>query len=168
MTSVERYEHALRLLDAYIRENNLRHTLERENLLRMMAELNKPVFTFKDLDKKRQEAHISVPTLYNSLNLFVSARILYCMPRTQGVSQEQYKWTFESKNTLRMICTRCGREAAFRDKALEQIVQKRNYTNFVPANYALFVYGECKICRKLQMQRIVEEKNILRPRSSIE
>lgn len=152
MTSVERYKTALQLLDNYIRENNLRHTLEREKLLKMMAELNMPVFSFSDLDQKRKEAHISVPTLYNSLNLFVSARILYRMQRTQGVKQEQYKWTFDTKNTLRMICTRCGREAAFTDKALQHIVSNRNYTNFVPAHFSLFVYGECKTCRRLQVK----------------
>ena len=153
MTSVERYEHALRLLDAYIRENNLRHTLERENLLRMMAELNKPVFTFRDLDKKRQEAHISVPTLYNSLNLFVSARILYKLERTKGVISEQYKWALDAKDAMRIICTRCGREAHFTDKAIQQIVQNRKYANFVPAHFSLTIYGVCKTCRRLLIRQ---------------
>lgn len=153
MTSVERYEKALKILDDYIVANNLRHTLERERLLKIMADLNQHVFTFSDLDQKRREAHISVPTLYNSLNLFVSARILYRMQRTQGLKEEQYKWTFDTKNTLRMICTRCGREAAFNDKALLQIVHNRNYTNFVPAHFSLFVYGECKACRRLQVKQ---------------
>lgn len=152
MTSVERYDKALKLLNQYIQENNLRHTIEREQLLKIMAELNEPVFTFSDLDQKRKDAHISVPTLYNSLRLFVSARILYKMQRTQGVKEEQYKWTFDAKNSLRIICTRCGREAAFTDKALLQIVTNRNYTNFVPAHFSLFVYGECKACRKLQVK----------------
>lgn len=153
MTSVERYETALAMLDKYIVEQGLRHTIEREQLLKIMADLNQTVFTFSDLDQKRQDAHISVPTLYNSLRLFVSARILYKMQRTQGVKQEQYKWTFDSKNTLRMICTRCGREAAFTDKALLNIVNNRNYTNFVPAHFSLFVYGECKACRRLQIKK---------------
>jgi len=153
MTSVERYEKALAVLDEYIRANNLRHTLERERLLKIIAELNKPIFTVHDIDAKRQEAHISVPTLYNSLGLFVSARILYKLERTQGVTSEQYKWALDAKNSMRVICTRCGREATFNDKALLQIVQNRKYANFVPAHFSLYVYGVCKTCRRLLIQK---------------
>lgn len=153
MTSVERYDKALEVLDEYIRTNNLRHTLERERLLKIIAELNKPIFTVHDIDAKRQEAHISVPTLYNSLGLFVSARILYKLERTQGVTSEQYKWALEAKNSMRVICTRCGREATFNDKALLQIVQNRKYANFVPAHFSLYVYGVCKTCRRLLIQK---------------
>ncbi len=156
MTSVERYEKALAVLDEYICANNLRHTLERERLLKIIAELNKPIFTVHDIDAKRQEAHISVPTLYNSLGLFVSARILYKLERTQGVPSEQYKWALDAKNSMRVICTRCGREATFNDKALLQIVQNRKYANFVPAHFSLYVYGVCKTCRRLLIQKNAE------------
>ena len=153
MTSVERYEKALAVLDEYIRANNLRHTLERERLLKIIAEINKPVFTVHDMEAKRRDAHISVPTLYNSLGLFVSARILYKLERTQGVTQEQYKWALDAKNSMRVICTRCGREATFNDKALLQIIHNRKYANFVPAHFSLYVYGVCKTCRRLLIQR---------------
>lgn len=152
MTSVERYEKALAVLDDYIREHKLRHTLERERLLKIIAELNAPIFTVHDIDAKRKDAHISLPTLYNSLNLFVSARILYRMERTHGVTQEQYKWALDARNTMRVICTRCGREATFTDKALLRIVHERKYANFVPAHFSLYVYGVCKTCRRLLIQ----------------
>ena len=153
MTSLERYENALAVLDEYIRTHNLRHTIERERLLKIIAELNKPLFSVHDLDAKRKEEHISLPTLYNSLGLFVSARILYKLERTQGVISEQYKWALDAKNSMRVICTRCGREAAFNDKALQQIVQNRKYANFIPAHFTLTVYGVCKTCRRLLIQQ---------------
>lgn len=152
MTSVERYEKALGVLDEYIREHKLRHTLERERLLKIIAELNTPIFTVHDIEAKRKEAHISLPTLYNSLNLFVSARILYRLERTHGVTQEQYKWALDAKNTMRVICTRCGREATFTDRALLRIIHERKYANFVPAHFSLYVYGVCKTCRRLLIQ----------------
>ena len=158
MTSVERYEKALAVLDTYIREHNLRHTLERERLLKIMAEVNAPIFTVHDIDAKRKDAHISVPTLYNSLNLFVSARILYKLERTRGVTQEQYKWALDAKNSMRVICTRCGREANFTDRAILRIVQERKYANFIPAHFSLYVYGTCKTCRRLLIQRNSEQK----------
>lgn len=153
MTTIERYEKALAVLDEYIREHNMRHTIEREQLLKFVAEINKPLFTIHDLDSKRQEAHISLPTLYNSLELFVSARILYKLERTKGVISEQYKWALDAKDAMRIICTRCGREAHFTDKAIQQIVQNRKYANFVPAHFSLTIYGVCKTCRRLLIRQ---------------
>ena len=153
MTTVERYEKALAVLDEYIREHDMRHTIEREQLLKFVAEINKPLFTIHDLDSKRQEAHISLPTLYNSLELFVSARILYKLERTKGVISEQYKWALDAKDAMRIICTRCGREANFTDKAIQQIVQNRKYANFVPAHFSLTIYGVCKTCRRLLIRQ---------------
>ncbi len=153
MTSVEKYEKALAVLDEYIRANNLRHTLERERLLKIMADVKKPIFTVHDIDEKRKEQHISVPTLYNSLNLFVSARILYKLERTHGVQLEQYKWALDAKSSMRVICTRCGREANFTDQAVQRILSDRKYANFIPAHFSLYVYGVCKTCRRLLIQR---------------
>ena len=153
MTSVEKYEKALAVLDEYIRANNLRHTLERERLLKVMADVKKPIFTVHDIDEKRKEQHISVPTLYNSLNLFVSARILYKLERTHGVQLEQYKWALDAKSSMRVICTRCGREANFTDQAVQRILSDRKYANFIPAHFSLYVYGVCKTCRRLLIQR---------------
>lgn len=153
MTSVERYEKALAVLDEYIRAHNMRHTLERERLLKIMAEVNKPIFTVHDIDSKRKDQHISVPTLYNSLNLFVSARILYKLERTHGVQQEQYKWALDARSSMRVICTRCGREANFNDQAVDRILHDRKYANFIPAHFSLYVYGVCKTCRRLLIQR---------------
>ena len=157
MTSIERYEKALAVLDAYIREHKLRHTLERERLLKIISEINEPIFSVHEIESKRKEAHISLPTLYNSLDLFVSARILYRLERTRGVTSEQYKWALDAKNTLRVICTRCGREASFTDKALLRIIQERKYANFIPAHFSLYVYGTCKTCRRLLIQKNAEK-----------
>ena len=158
MTSVEKYEKALAVLDEYIRAHNLRHTLERERLLKIMADVKKPLFTVHDIDEQRKEQHISVPTLYNSLNLFVSARILYKLERTRGVQLEQYKWALDAKDTMRVSCTRCGREANFTDLAVQRILHDRKYANFIPAHFSLYVYGVCKTCRRLLIQRNPDEQ----------
>ena len=141
MTSAERYDKALAALETYIREQKI------------IAEINAPIFTVHDIEAKRKEAHISLPTLYNSLNLFVSARILYRLERTQGVTSEQYKWALDAKNSMRVICTRCGREANFTDPALLRIIRERKYANFIPAHFSLYVYGTCKTCRRLLIQK---------------
>ncbi len=85
--------------------------------------------------------------------MFVSARILYRLERTQGVTSEQYKWALDAKNSMRVICTRCGREANFTDPALLRIIRERKYANFIPAHFSLYVYGTCKTCRRLLIQK---------------
>ena len=150
-SSVERYEKALAVLDEYIRKHNMRHTFEREEVLRVISKISNPLFTIHDLERRCDEVRIARSTLYNSLNLFVSARILYRIERTMGINTEQYKWALGAKNTMRLICTRCGRESRFSDEAIMRLIRDRNYSNFSPIHFSLYVYGECKRCRRMDI-----------------
>ena len=146
------YDTALGKLNAYIAANNMRHTTEREMVLNEICVMTQP-FTAEQLAEHCRPLRLSQGTVYNSLALFVSARILYKLERTKGVISEQYKWALDAKDAMRIICTRCGREAHFTDKAIQQIVQNRKYANFVPAHFSLTIYGVCKTCRRLLIRQ---------------
>ena len=51
---------------------------------------------------------------------------------------------------MEVICRKCGRVTEIHDKAITRLVQERKYSNFTPQQYSLFVYGECKVCRRLK------------------
>lgn len=167
MTSEEKYNRSLELLNAYILDNHMRHTAEREMVLQVLTEVKTPTFTTKQVENEVSKLHISLPTLYNCLRLFVSARILYKIDRVSGMHQEHYGWHVDAKNSMIVVCTNCGRTARFVDKAIHNTIYNRKYANFVPAHYAMFVYGQCRACRRLIVKRLQEAaKN--RSRSSIE
>jgi len=156
MTSEEKYHRALTLLNDYLKANNMRHTAEREMILQVLSEVRTPTFTTKQVENEVSKLHISLPTLYNSLRLFISARILYKIDRVSGMQQEHYGWYVDAKNSMVIVCTNCGRTARFTDKAIQNTIYNRKYANFVPAHYAMFVYGQCRACRRILVKQMQE------------
>ena len=119
----------------------------RNMVLQQVCQLPQP-FTAEQLTTVCQAERISVGTVYNSLNLFVLAQILHATSRQRGKSATEYELT--TTNTIRMqvVCQNCGRVTDFHDAAIERLVAERKYSNFNVQHMSLFVYGECKICRR--------------------
>ncbi len=141
------YTEAQAKLDAYIAANGLRCTQERYRLLLYICSLGS-VFEADKILAYAQEQHISPATVYNSLRLFVSAQILHCLSKPYGRSTTCYELMLVPKPHIEVVCTRCGRVSELKDKAVENIVRMRRYTNFVPHAFSLYIYGECKTCKR--------------------
>lgn len=143
------YETALERLNAYIAEHNMRHTPEREMVLTEICDMPQP-FKADKLTERCQKLRLSQGTVYNTLSLFVSARILHAFIRENGRAATEYELTVGEKSRIQMICTNCGRMVDLHDKAIEHIVNARKYNNFVPEHYTMRIYGQCKVCRSLK------------------
>lgn len=147
MKQEDSYKVAQSKLETYIQANNLRHTPERYSLLRYVCALEQP-FSVDSLVKVAEEEHISLGTIYNSVNLFVSAQILHCINRRDGRKWAQYELMTQRTMRMEMICTRCGRVSRIKDAAIEKLVRTRKYSNFNMQGYSLYIYGECKTCKR--------------------
>lgn len=147
MKPEDSYKIAQSKLETYIQANNLRHTTERYILLRCVCALEQP-FSVDSLVKVAEEEHISLATIYNSVNLFVSAQILHCISRRYGRKLAQYELMTQRTVRMEMICTRCGRVSRIKDVAIENLVRTRKYSNFNMQGYSLYIYGECKTCKR--------------------
>lgn len=147
ITAKERYKLMSAKLGEYIREHGLRNTQERLIILRLMTEVKQCPFTVDHLKDGIEKEHISLGTLYNTIDLFISARILYSISREHGATVTQYNWVGGKSNQMQYVCTMCGRTVHFNDKAVQQILTDRKYNNFIPAQIEITVYGECKYCR---------------------
>ncbi len=141
------YTAAKEKLDAYIAANGLRCTQERYTLLRHCCSLG-TTFEADKVIAFAQEQHISPATGYNALGLFVSAQILHCISKQYGRSKACYELMLARQPHIEFVCTRCGRVSELKDKAIENIVRMRRYTNFVPHGFSLYIYGECKTCKR--------------------
>ena len=91
------FNSAFERLNQYVLAHNKRPSKVRNIVLEQAFLLPQP-FTADQLVEACQAQRISVGTVYNSLEVFVSARILYKLERTHGVTQEQYKWALDAKN----------------------------------------------------------------------
>jgi Fe2+ or Zn2+ uptake regulation protein len=141
------YHNALERLNRYVKANDLRPSVVRTAVLEQACYLPQP-FTAKQLIAVCQEQRISVGTVYNSLNLFISAHILHATERQRGKMATEYEVIAGAQHRMQIICQKCGRVADIQDKAIARLIRERKYSNFALQSYSLFVYGECKVCRR--------------------
>ncbi len=164
MTKAEIIENSYRAaeakLRAYIRAHadEMRPSKVRNMVLRQVCALPKP-FTADQLVKACIPDRISVGTIYNSLKLFIDAHIVQGHTRQRGQMATEYELLTDHENRFQMICTACGRLVELDDKAITRLVTTRKYSNFNMAHFALYVYGECKICRRKVAQKAIQEAN---------
>lgn len=137
------YEEAARKLEKYIGEHHLRHTQERYTILSYICEIGRP-FTADQVIKMAEKDFISRPTVYNTLELLVSAQILWEGGKRGG--KQEYEMLHGVKMRMRMRCTRCGRLSNFKDSAIEELIAKHKFRNFRLSHYTLEVWGTCRVC----------------------
>lgn len=145
--SARSYSNALAQLNRYLHENEKRPSRVREMVLAQVFQLPQP-FTAEQLVKACEAERISVGTVYNSLNLFIDARLLRATVRQRGKSATEYELLIGATNKVQFICKKCGRTVEFSDQQIARSIKTHGYNNFLMQNYNLTVYGECKICRK--------------------
>lgn len=146
--SQKAYRIAQERLNTYIREHSMRPSKERTMVLEKICQLPQP-FTAEQLTEICQTERISKATVYNTLKLFLLAQILCSFQRERGSTFTEYELLTVTSSRMQVICSRCGRITEFHDKAISSMILERGYANYSISRFALFVYGECKICRRL-------------------
>lgn len=149
MDVLKTYKGALAKLNAYVKEHKMRASQVREMVLEQVCQLHQP-FTAEQLIQACAPERISQGTIYNALDLFVEAQLVHAAERQRGRAATEYELITGHGVRMQMECQRCGRIVEFHDKAVARLVQERKYSNFNVQHFSLFVYGECKLCRRLQ------------------
>lgn len=148
MDTLKQYKAAVTKLNAYIEAHKMRVSQVREMVLKQVCLLPQP-FNADQLTKACAAERISVGTVYNALDLFLSAQILHASERQRGRAATEYELITGHQTRMQIICQRCGRVSETRDKAIERLIQERKYSNFNASHFSIFIYGECKHCRRL-------------------
>lgn len=149
-TDSKQYKEAERKLEIFIAKNGLRHTLERYTILRHACNLGNP-FTAGQLIERAAADNISKPTVYNTLRLLQTAQIIFNLGN-RGLNA-QYEVVTGGKIRMQLRCGTCGRTAALRDAVISDVVMGRKFNNFNISHFSLYVYGTCKVCKRLQGKR---------------
>jgi Fe2+ or Zn2+ uptake regulation protein len=135
-----------RRLDAYVEEHNMRRSPTRDLVLAEACKLPQP-FAASELIEAAEKQHISMPTVYNVLQLLIKARILLKVNRDSTREHAMYEILAGKSYTIQMYCTRCGRVTPVQSKVLNNAIKAYKFNNFNLQRFSLFVYGECKVCR---------------------
>ena len=151
LKSARAYIFAQEKLVRFLHEHEKRPSKVRNIVLSLACALPQP-FTAEQLQRACETERISVGTIYNSLNTFVDAQILRATARQRGKAATEYELITGSSNRLQIVCKKCGRVTDITDKAITTLVQNRKYSNFNMQHFSLFIYGECRICRKKKIK----------------
>lgn len=141
------YRHASRRLGQYIAQNGMRTSVERQKVMQFFCS-GKKQWTVAELVEEAEKTHICRATVYNALKVLLDAEIVR-VKQPAGTGRTQvYELCEAGQNSIRMVCTRCGRQTEMKDTGIARMVSGKKYSNFVMKRFELTVYGECKVCRK--------------------
>jgi len=142
------YAKAEMMLNEYMGMHRMHNSQERWMLLRRVTEICGR-FTAKDLEEWASKRFISRATVYNSLDLFEKAHVVHCLHRQHSGRVMEYECALGERASMMIICSKCGRVARVSDKATEVSIRLKKYPNFIMQHYSVYVFGECKECKKL-------------------
>ncbi len=135
------------ILNNYIKAKKLRSTPERNRILSEVIKLERH-FTAEELYgllKKKKEGFV-LATIYNTLDLFVSAGIL--TKYRLGAERSYYERAIDKPGHHHLICLNCGNIVEFAAdnlSAYERKIAKQN--NFHIQNSTHQIFGICNKCK---------------------
>jgi len=135
-----------RLLDNYLEMNNHRKTPERYSILRAIYSMNGH-FTIDDLKArlaKDMDFPVSRATLYNTLNLFLSLRLVI-RHRFQGSTK--YEACYDNQSHCHQICSVCGKVTEIKSPEIIAAVENLHLKRFRKDGFTLYIYGICSTCQ---------------------
>ena len=150
-----------RLLDNYLEMNNHRKTPERYTILRAIYSMNGH-FTLEELKARlvqEMDFPVSRATLYNTLNLFMSLRLVV-RHRFQGSTK--YEACYDNQSHCHQICTMCGKVTEIKSPEIIAAVDNMHLKRFRKDGFTLYVYGVCSTCQTKMTRRKKTSKNAVK------
>ena len=141
----------------YLNGLQLRHTWERESIVRVALGLNTH-FTTDELLKECQSQSIMVSraTVYNTVKLMLQAKVLQQHSFAPG--RNNYERTSVTP-MVHVVCRGCGKVKLVRDTNLEAYLHARKYPAFTTLRYELYVYGLCNSCLRRRKRERAQTKS---------
>jgi len=150
MPKKDLYAKAELMVREYIGLHKMHNTQERWIILRYIVN-NSGRFTAQDVENWVKPNFISRATVYNTLGMFEKAHVIKCLHVQHSGRLMEYELALGEQSSMQIICTKCGRITNVTDKATQVAIRMKNYPNFIMQHYSVYVFGECKTCKKLAL-----------------
>jgi Fur family transcriptional regulator, ferric uptake regulator len=138
---------SIEIFKSYIKQNKLRSTPERDNILNETMELEKH-FNAEELFRllRKKNHKVVLATVYNTLDLLVSAGIL--TKHRLGAEHTYYERAYNKPGHHHLICIECRKIIEFVAEDLsdyERTIAKKNNFQIQSATHQIF--GKCTNCQ---------------------
>lgn len=145
--SSQLYEDAERRLLEYQSLHHLRTTPERLCILAQIVR-HAGRFTPADVVEWVKKDFVSQATVYNTLTILESAQIVHCLRKQQNSRLMEYELLLGDQSTMQIVCSKCGRVSRVKVQMADTALRMKQYSNFVMQHYSIYLFGECKHCKK--------------------
>ena len=140
-------------LRQYLVANELRQTRERYAILRAAYDIE-GTFAIDDLNEilQQKKFHVSVGTLYQTVQLLVQANLLIRHPFSS--SSAIYERIADDKPRSYQICGNCHLITRIKSKELAACLDTYRPRTFTVSHRIVYVYGTCAKCQRRMRQQL--------------
>lgn len=138
----------IEILERFIKEKGLRHTPQREDVLKVFLAVEKHV-SADELHKLVRKKHpaIGYTTVYRTLKLLAEAGLCDETDFGDGIARFEHKYDHGHHDHL--ICTKCGGYTEVVKPKIEELQEKlAKEKRFIPVRHKLQIFGICGKCSK--------------------
>jgi Fur family transcriptional regulator, ferric uptake regulator len=136
----------IEILDNFIRRRGLRHTPQREAILRGFLSVERHL-SIDELYKivKKKNPEIGYVTVYRTMKVLEEAGLCNGIDFGDGVSRFEHQYGHGHHDHL--ICLKCGSYIEVIKTEIEKLQDELAKENsFVPLKHKLQIFGTCKKC----------------------
>lgn len=153
--SRETLEQARQMLREHLSRLGLKHSAQRDTILRIFVNIREHVST-EELHRlvRQYDPAIGYTTVYRTLKLFAQCGLATVVEFHDGIAR--YEHGLNRRTHHHMICTTCGDSIEFFAPEIEQVEQRigREF-GFTTARHTFQIYGTCQSCREKARQTAV-------------
>lgn len=152
MTNESERETAARLrLERYLASRGMRKTPERFAILKAVCQ-TEGHFDAEELYglMEKRLYHVSLVTVYNTLQLFTRAGIV----DSHRLSKRDSVFELAKQGHIHLVCSQCGRVREENDPELAQLLASKHYKGFTQSSFGIDVFGLCSSCVRKNRKNI--------------
>ncbi len=144
----EMLDEAKDIFHAHLKRVGLKHTEQREVILRTFLETRDHLST-DELHRlvKKKDPRIGFTTVYRTLKLFTECGLASEVAFHDGVAR--YEHQHNRRNHHHMVCTECGGSVEFFSPEIERIEQEVGHKyHYKTTRHNFQIYGLCSDCAR--------------------
>ncbi len=158
MDTDKRFEGAKAILNSYIESHKMRHTPEREAVLKVVLNTTGHHTADEIQAMTPDNFKVNRATVYTTLDLFAEIGLVYCHPIIKSAAL--YENAFKVEPHSHYICTECNEIHDLHDTSITNIAMQAKTPRFTKERSSTYIYGVCTKC-KAKMARWQKAKQKL-------